>query len=131
MTDAPDNGPPDRRTSEPPATDDRFSVPLCGVALDDETRCTHYDSDRDVVALRFVCCDTYYPCIHCHSQLAGHNPERLVPDRFDEPAVLCGACRTRLSATAYLSGDDACPVCDAEFNRGCRRHRDHYFAVGE
>ncbi|WP_128906489.1 CHY zinc finger protein [Halorubrum amylolyticum] len=147
----------DRRTTTVPATDDRFAVPLRGVAVDRETRCAHWDSALDVVALRFGCCETYYPCDACHDAATDHAAEPWPRDRFDEPAVLCGACGATLTARAYLdggsevshasgsegqspsgnrassgdsrtqSGDDACPHCGAAFNPGCRRHRDRYF----
>ncbi|WP_200530764.1 CHY zinc finger protein [Halorubrum sp. LN27] len=146
----------DRRTTTAPATDDRFAVPLRGVAVDPETRCAHWDSAVDVVALRFGCCEAYYPCDACHDAATDHAAEPWPRDRFDEPAVLCGACGATLSAREYLDGDsegrspsssrtqsddseaqratgsraqpdDACPRCDAAFNPGCRAHRDRYF----
>lgn len=131
MTDHTDGTGPPRRTTLPPDADDRFSVPLRGVAVDAETRCDHYDSDRDVVAIRFACCDCYYPCFRCHEAVTDHEPERIPPDRFDRPAVLCGSCGAALSVDAYLDCDDGCPECGAGFNPGCRRHRNRYFAVGE
>ena len=147
----------ERRTTYQPAVDDRFPVPLRGVAVDVETRCAHWDSDLDVVALRFECCGTFSPCHACHAETVDHDPEPWPRARFDEPAVLCGACGTTLSARTYLGGDsealrasdsegrcpsdtraspgdsrtkphdDACPACGAAFNPGCRRHRDLYF----
>jgi uncharacterized CHY-type Zn-finger protein len=132
-------------------------VPLAGVAVDDETRCAHYHGDRDVVAMRFACCDRYYPCAGCHEAVTDHTPERLPPDRFDEPAVLCGVCGTRLSVREYRAvltdgeadgsededageggagsgrgvADPRCPDCGAGFNPGCLAHLDRYFAIGE
>jgi uncharacterized CHY-type Zn-finger protein len=100
-----------------------------GVDLDDETRCTHYDTDRDVVAIRFRCCDEFYACIECHDALADHDPQVWARDAFDEAAVLCGVCGTALSIRAYLDADDACPECGAAFNPGCAAHSHHYFAV--
>ncbi len=116
-----------RRTTREPDVDDRFSVPLRGVAVDPETRCAHWDADVDVVALRFGCCEAYHPCCACHEAVADHPAEPWPRDRFDEPAVLCGSCETTLSAREYLDCDDACPHCGAAFNPGCRRHRDRYF----
>ena len=131
-----------RRTTHAPATDDRFRVPLRGVAVDPDTRCAHWDSALDVVALRFGCCGVFSPCHACHAATADHDPELWPRPRFDDPAVLCGVCGTTLSARAYLDGDsegrspsasratpddDACPACGAAFNPGCRRHRDRYF----
>jgi uncharacterized CHY-type Zn-finger protein len=133
---------PERRTTHAPDTDDRFPVPLHGVAVDPETRCAHWNSDLDVVALRFGCCETFSPCHACHVETADHDPEPWPRARFDDPAVLCGVCGTTLSARAYLDGDsegrspsgsraspddDSCPACGAGFNPGCRRHRDRYF----
>jgi uncharacterized CHY-type Zn-finger protein len=110
-------------------TDDRFAVPLRGVAVDPETRCAHFGSDRDVIALRFGCCETYYPCFACHAAVTDHGAEVWPRSRFEEPAVLCGVCRETITATAYLDGADSCPHCDAQFNPGCRNHRDRYFEV--
>ncbi|WP_256545953.1 CHY zinc finger protein [Halobellus inordinatus] len=116
-----------RRTTTAPAVDERFRVPLRGVAVDAETRCAHWDSAVDVVALRFGCCETFSPCYTCHAETADHDPEPWPRGRFDEPAVLCGVCGATLSARTYLDGDDACPRCGAAFNPGCRRHHDQYF----
>ena len=133
--------PTERRTTTAPATDDRFAVPLRGVAVDPETRCAHWDDPVDVVALRFGCCETYYPCDACHDAATDHEAEPWPRDRFGEPAVLCGVCGATLSAREYLDGGgeaqpgdgsaepdgDACPRCGADFNPGCRAHRDRYF----
>ncbi len=107
--DRPDGGTPQRRTTREPALDDRFGVPLRGVAVDPETRCAHWDSDRDVVALRFGCCGTFSPCHACHAETADHDPDPWPRARFDDPAVLCGVCGTTLSARAYLDGDTGAP----------------------
>lgn len=100
-----------------------------GVGVGPETRCSHYGSDRDVVAIRFACCGTYYPCIRCHRELADHPGQRWPRDSFDRPAVLCGVCGHELAVSEYLAADDRCPDCEASFNPGCREHRHHYFAV--
>jgi uncharacterized CHY-type Zn-finger protein len=91
-------------TDDPPPADarDAVRVPLRGVDVDAETRCAHYDSDRDVVAIRFPCCDVFYPCAACHAAVADHPPERLPPAAFGEGAVSCGACGTVLAASTYL-----------------------------
>jgi len=115
-----------RRTTHAPATDSRFPVPLRGVDVDGETRCAHWDEQVDVIALRFACCEAYYPCFACHEVATEHEPVQWPRNRFDEPAVLCGACRTTLTAAAYLSSGDACPNCGAAFNPGCREHRHLY-----
>jgi uncharacterized CHY-type Zn-finger protein len=98
-----------------------------GVDVGPETRCAHYDTERDVIALRFGCCERFYPCLSCHDAVAGHDREPWPRERFDEPAVLCGVCESALSARAYLEGDHACPVCGAAFNPGCADHYGEYF----
>ena len=40
---------------------------LRGVGLDAQTRCAHYATARDVVALRFACCPAYWSCHRCHA----------------------------------------------------------------
>ena len=98
-----------------------------GVDVGPETRCAHYAGDRDVVALRLGCCETFYPCHRCHEAVAAHDAAPWPRERFDDPAVLCGGCATALSVTAYLDADHACPACGTAFNPGCRAHYDYYF----
>jgi|SRR6056297_3034063 len=101
-----------------------------GVAVDPATRCAHYDSDRDVVALRFACCDAYYPCFRCHEAVADHDAERL-PVESPDPAVLCGACGVELTPREFVDGTHECPDCGTAFNPGCGDHYDRYFVFGE
>jgi len=100
-----------------------------GVDVDPQTRCTHYDGDTDVVAIRFPCCDTYYPCHECHDAVTDHQPTVWPADATDTPAVLCGRCGTELTIQAYLECEDTCPACATAFNPGCRNHYHHYFAT--
>lgn len=116
------------KTTHAPAADARFSVPLRGVRVDPNTRCEHYDGSRDVIAIRFACCDTYYPCFRCHRAATDHEPTLWPASRKHEPAVLCGSCGETMSAAVYLSSDHACPHCGAAFNPGCAAHHDRYFA---
>jgi len=103
-----------------------------GVDIGAETRCAHYASERDVVALRFGCCEMYYPCFECHDAVANHEAEPWPAERSDEPAALCGGCGTELTPAAYMAVD-GCPDCDAPFNPGCADHYHLYFegASGE
>ena len=117
----------EHRTTHAPRCDDRFGVPLRGVEVDARTGCAHYRNPRDVIALRFACCETYYPCRACHDATADHEAVVWPRARFDEPAVLCGVCRTTTSARAYLRDGSACPHCGAAFNPGCKTHRHLYF----
>ena len=103
--------------------------PVRGLDLDPQTRCAHWHSDLDVIAIRMACCGEYYACRECHDALAGH-PAAVWPlSQWDQPAVLCGVCATQLSVHAYLACDSRCPACGAAFNPGCQRHKHLYFAV--
>lgn len=102
---------------------------VVGCNVDDQTRCAHYHTDRDVIAIKFACCETYYPCFRCHDACTDHEAEQWPPEAFDELAVLCGVCGSELTIQAYLDCDHECPNCEAAFNPGCRRHVERYFAV--
>lgn len=99
-----------------------------GAVVDDQTRCVHYASELDVVAIRFRCCDTYYPCHACHAEAADHPAERWPADELAARAILCGVCRHELRVVDYLAVE-ACPSCGAGFNPGCRLHAPLYFEV--
>lgn len=98
-----------------------------GVDLDGQTRCAHWHSPRDIVAIRMRCCGVYYACRDCHDVLAGHAAQLWPRAKWDEKAVLCGACAHEMSVREYLECADRCPSCGAGFNPGCRRHHHFYF----
>ncbi|RFA12384.1 hypothetical protein B7R22_16450 [Subtercola boreus] len=100
---------------------------VLGATVDAQTRCIHYHSELDVIAIRFACCGDYYPCHLCHAESAGHEARVWPVARQDALAVLCGVCLAELSIADYL-GVDACPHCAAAFNPGCRLHAYLYFA---
>ncbi|MDR6971552.1 CHY zinc finger protein [Leifsonia shinshuensis] len=99
---------------------------VLGPVVDDETRCIHYRSPLDVIAIRFACCGEYYPCHLCHAEAAGHPAEQWPRESRDREAVLCGVCGSELTIAEYLRVD-ACPHCAAPFNPGCRLHTHLYF----
>jgi uncharacterized CHY-type Zn-finger protein len=100
---------------------------ILGQVVDDQTRCAHYRTELDIVAIRFFCCREYYPCHLCHAEVPGQHPAQPWPvAEQDSLAVLCGACRRELGIGAYLAAD-ACPHCRAPFNPGCKLHSDLYF----
>lgn len=101
---------------------------VLGPTVDDETRCIHYRTELDVIAIRFACCEEYYPCHLCHAETAGHPAEQWPLAQRDRRAVLCGVCGHELTITDYL-GVDACPACAAAFNPGCKLHTGLYFEV--
>lgn len=110
--------------AEPPTRSPRPRV--LGAVVDDMTRCVHYRTEVDIVAIRFACCGEYYPCHLCHEEAAGHPAAQWPLAARDREAVLCGACGTELTVTAYLDAT-ACPECGARFNERCRLHTHLYF----
>ncbi|WP_243065094.1 CHY zinc finger protein [Humibacter sp. RRB41] len=101
---------------------------VLGPVVDDETRCIHYRSPQDVIAIEFACCREFYPCHLCHAETAGHPARQWPVASRAEPAVLCGVCGNLLTITEYLAVD-GCPACAAPFNPGCRLHTEFYFEV--
>ncbi|MEY7849826.1 CHY zinc finger protein [Natrarchaeobius sp. A-rgal3] len=98
-----------------------------GVDVDSATRCAHYHTDRDVVAFKFACCETYVPCFRCHQEVTDHRARPWPRDRFDEPSVRCGVCESEFSVPEYLEAEYRCPSCRAAFNPGCGAHAELYF----
>jgi uncharacterized CHY-type Zn-finger protein len=100
---------------------------VVGVGLDAQTRCTHYNSAVDVIAIRMKCCGIYYACKDCHEAMAGHAAEVWPRQEWDKVAVMCGVCRREMSVAEYMQSGNACPGCGAAFNPGCRKHYHFYF----
>lgn len=104
------------------------AIAVLGRTVDHQTRCIHYAGPTDVIAIKFACCGSYYPCFQCHQEGAGHPARQWPPAQWHEPAILCGVCRTELPIRTYLNVL-ACPACRAPFNERCRLHRHLYFEV--
>ena len=102
-----------------------------GIDLDSQTRCTHYNSRLDIIAIKMKCCGVYYACKDCHDALADHSIEVWPHSEWDQPTVLCGACGTELNTREYLNCGNVCPECRAGFNPGCRNHYHYYFEMAE
>ena len=98
---------------------------VLGPVVDTETRCIHYSTPLDVIAIRFRCCGEFYPCHLCHEESVDHTAERW-EDADQECAVLCGVCGHVLTIGQY-AGAERCPSCDAAFNPGCKLHWGLYF----
>lgn len=97
-----------------------------GKTVDEHTRCEHYSAELDIIAIRFACCNRYYPCHLCHSQTVDHLARQWPREKWDQRAVLCGRCWTELTIEAYRRAP-ACPECAAPFNPRCEAHSDYYF----
>ncbi|CAN5321311.1 CHY zinc finger protein [soil metagenome] len=101
-----------------------------GVDIDPQTRCVHYHSDLDIIAIKFKCCGDWYPCIDCHTTVAGHEADTWKATERDAVTVLCGHCGRQLTTNEYTNCDSTCPACSSGFNPGCLRHLHLYFNVG-
>lgn len=100
-----------------------------GVNLGSQTRCEHYHGPTDIVAIKMKCCGLYYACNDCHAALADHAVEVWPVSEWNQEAILCGACGTRLTIRQYLEGESRCQFCRAQFNPNCRNHYHYYFQV--
>ena len=100
-------------------------VEVHGVEVDAETRCRHWHSVLDIIAIKFKCCGKWYPCFDCHSEIAGHEAEIWPASEFSEQAILCGECGHQLAIGEYL--DSTCTRCSAAFNPNCSNHYHLYF----
>lgn len=113
-------------------TNEKSERLICGVNVigsnvDAQTRCAHYKSELDIIAIKFKCCGDWFSCFECHAEFAAHQPEVWARGEFDVPAVLCGGCGHQLSVVEYLNCEAMCPRCRRHFNPGCARHYDLYF----
>ncbi|HSU97351.1 MAG TPA: CHY zinc finger protein [Gemmatimonadaceae bacterium] len=99
--------------------------------VDEETRCAHYHSPLDIIAIKLRCCGSYYACKECHDALADHSLAPWPAASFDTHAILCGACGAELTINEYLGCGSRCPRCAAGFNPGCARHHHFYFSIAE
>ncbi|WP_082799185.1 CHY zinc finger protein [Planococcus maritimus] len=102
---------------------------VLGLDVDSETRCRHYRSENDRIAIRFYCCRKYFPCFACHEAVGCDNTAVWPIEQFYQKAILCGSCGTELSIREYLDCASACPHCSAAFNPGCSLHQHLYFEV--
>ena len=59
------------------------AVRVLGPTVDDHTRCVHYASPLDIVAIRFHCCGEFYPCFRCHAETVDHAVSAWPAARFD------------------------------------------------
>jgi len=105
------------------------TISVNGVDVDAQTRCAHYHSPVDIIAIQFPCCGDYYSCYRCHEDMAGHPAAKWPRDQFHHNAILCGACGSELTINQYLASRFRCPSCNAQFNEGCAKHYALYFEI--
>lgn len=104
-----------------------FGEKVYGVDVDAQTRCAHWHSPIDIIAIKFKCCKRFFPCYECHAEMETHQPEVWSKDEFETKAILCGVCGHQLSVSEYLACDSICPQCASKFNPGCAKHYHLYF----
>ena len=109
-----------------PKTD---TITVLGSLIDDNTRCVHYHSPTDVIAIRFKCCHAYYPCFKCHEETAGHAAEVWKKEEWDTQAIYCGICKNEMTIEQYVNSGNHCPYCNGSFNPNCSRHYHLYFEI--
>lgn len=98
-----------------------------GKTIDNHTRCKHYHSPTDVIAIKFKCCNTYYPCYQCHEEVANHPSQVWGTAEQNEKAILCGMCNVELTIKQYMDSNNFCPNCKSPFNPKCANHHHLYF----
>lgn len=101
---------------------------VLGKLVDSETRCEHYASPKDIIAIKFYCCKTYYPCYKCHQECREHAIKQWPKEKFNEQAIFCGVCKSEHTIEAYLN-TTKCPICSSAFNENCSLHYPMYFDV--
>ena len=111
----------------PPNPEIPPSPQVHGLRLDQQTRCLHYHSPLDIIAIQMACCGLFYACKDCHEALADHPIRPWPASAHDTPAILCGLCRHQLTIRQYLASGNRCPHCNAPFNPACRNHYHFYF----
>lgn len=102
-------------------------IRVFGKPVDNQTRCVHWHSELDIIAIKFKCCDKYYPCFSCHEEEADHEHQVWPKAEFDQKAILCGVCGNELSIADYMASNNTCPTCKSGFNPGCSKHYHLYF----
>ena len=69
------------------------------------SRCAHWHSELDVLALQAPCCGKFYACASCHDACEDHALEPWPADTpVSQPALMCGVCRHRYSIETYIRG---------------------------
>jgi uncharacterized CHY-type Zn-finger protein len=98
-----------------------------GKIIDKHTRCIHYHSELDIIAIKMKCCNEYYACFFCHDESADHQPEVWKKTEFENKAILCGNCNMELTIHQYFNYGYQCPNCGSNFNPKCKNHNHLYF----
>lgn len=99
---------------------------IFGHVIDNQTRCKHYFGEKDIIAIKFKCCNKYYPCYKCHQENETHEIEVWKKENYNEFCILCGVCKNEHSLNQYLN-TNYCLYCKSDFNERCEMHYHLYF----
>ncbi len=97
-----------------------------GNLIDGKGRCVHYGTEKDIVAIKFKCCNKYYACYQCHNEIENHLVKLWELEEFEEKAIACGSCFETISINKYKESSN-CPFCKSAFNVNCKKHYHLYF----
>ena len=75
-------------------------INIYGKPVDQQTRCQHWHSDLDIIAIKIHCCAKNYPCFSCHEETADHSPSVSHTDVNNNTIFPCGFV-SKLMSTAY------------------------------
>ena len=100
---------------------------IYGKIIDKQSRCEHYNSLKDIISIKFPCCNKFYACYKCHAECENHKSKVWKKENFDKKAILCGICKISMSIFNYLNSDYSCQNCEAKFNPNCKKHYNLYF----
>ncbi|CCF57388.1 hypothetical protein KAFR_0C03970 [Kazachstania africana CBS 2517] len=98
---------------------------IFGKPIDNETRCVHWNSENDIIAIKFKCCNKFYPCFQCHEETTDHELEKFNREDDSVKTILCGHCHNEMTFNEYKLLH--CKFCQSQFNPYCKLHYDHYF----
>jgi uncharacterized CHY-type Zn-finger protein len=104
-----------------------YNTEIIGKDVDAQTRCAHYHSPVDIIAIKFKCCGDWFPCFECHAENTDHAARVWAIEERDTKAILCGNCGNQLTISEYFKCASVCPKCKASFNPGCTNHYHLYF----
>ncbi len=103
------------------------NIKVYGQTVDNQTRCVHYHSQLDIIAIKFKCCKKYYPCYECHLESEIHKPQVWSVAEHNQKVILCGVCKHELTIAEYINSGNKCTSCKSNFNPGCSLHYHLYF----
>lgn len=97
-----------------------------GNLIDGKGRCIHYYSEKDIVAIKFKCCNKFYACHLCHAENENHQTILWQSTETKKKVVACGTCLESISIGVYKEVTK-CPYCHSNFNPNCSKHHHLYF----